>query len=128
MELILNLTWALTATAMSLLWLRFGLRTGSRRIQAVSLVILLLVLFPVISVSDDLVSLQNPAEVDSWGRRNHEMASMISLVPHVVAAFLFSAADQQPSAQHLSVLQDAPTCPCDHPALASIANRPPPAV
>jgi hypothetical protein len=127
MELILNLIWALTATAMSLLWLRFGLR-GSRRIQVVSLVVLLLVLFPVISVSDDLVSLQNAAEVDSWGRRHHEMASVISFVPHVVAAFLFSAADLLPSAQHLSAFEDAPTCPCDHPALASIDNRPPPAV
>jgi len=127
MELILNLFWGLTAIAMFLLWLRFGLAAGSRRIQAVSLVVLLLILFPVISVSDDLFSLQNPAEVDCCARRDHDMAAVISFVPPIVASMLPSAADLLPSAQRLTAVEDAPAHPGVLPALASIGNRPPPA-
>src|SRR5579863_4909205 len=123
MELILNLAWALAATLMVLLWLRCGLHAGSRRLQAVSLVVLLLVLFPVISVSDDLVSLQNPAEVDCCARRDHDVAAVISFVPPIVAAIVPISADQLPGVQRLSALGDEPALPFDRPALASVGNR-----
>jgi hypothetical protein len=42
---------------------------ATRRTQMVALAVLILILFPVISVTDDLQAIQNPAEVDSCLRR-----------------------------------------------------------
>lgn len=72
MELLLNLVWALLAAIMIGSWRRSGSRTGANRCnQLVALAVLLLILFPVISVTDDLQALQNPAETDCCQRRNY---------------------------------------------------------
>src|ERR1700677_1553897 len=72
MELLLNLAWVLLATLMFYLWLRFAPLRGVRpQLQFVALAVLLLILFPVISVSDDLQAVQNPAEADCLVRRDH---------------------------------------------------------
>jgi hypothetical protein len=54
-ELILNLVWAGVAAILLLLWQRFG-RTGHQRtaIALVALVCVICLLFPVISMTDDL--------------------------------------------------------------------------
>jgi len=68
METVLNLAWALLVMLMFGLWMRFAPHTGpnrrgdSPRIQFVALAVLILLLFPVISVTDDLQAIQNPAE------------------------------------------------------------------
>jgi hypothetical protein len=72
MELFLNSAWALLAVAIVYLWLRLGRRAVSeRQMSFVALVMLIVILFPVISVSDDLWSIQNPAETDTCQRRDH---------------------------------------------------------
>ena len=72
MELVLNLAWAFLASIMVGLWLRLAVRTGvNLRMQFVALAVLLLILFPVISVTDDLQVAQNPAEADCLVRRDH---------------------------------------------------------
>jgi hypothetical protein len=72
MELFLNGVWVLVAMASILLWLKSARRTESRQyLPVVALAMFVAILFPVISVSDDLWSLLNPAETDTCVRRNH---------------------------------------------------------
>ena len=82
MELILNLVWALLATLMLWLWMRHAPCVClSRRTQLVALAMLILILLPVISVTDDLQALQNPAELDCCARRHHAVSCPHSIFP-----------------------------------------------
>src|ERR1035437_9217781 len=82
MELILNLAGLLVAAAMACLWLRWAPRKGfDRRTQLVALALLILILFPVISVTDDLLAAQNPAETDYLVRRDHLVSSARPIFP-----------------------------------------------
>ncbi len=127
MELVLNLGWAVLAAVMIGLWLRHGPREGaSRRTQVIALAVLLAILFPVISVSDDLQSVNNPAEIDTSVRRNHVVASPHSILPSVVAAIPSLPADFSPGAPQFAVASElAPRSEC-RPLLTEIGNRPPP--
>ena len=128
MELILNLGWAALAAWMLCAWARFGPRTDSnRRAQFVALALVILILLPAISITDDLMAAQNPAEVDTCVRRDHDFSSP----PSILAA---AAGLPLPAFTGLSfafVRMAAPSSPSepffDHPGLASIQNRPPPA-
>jgi len=72
METILNLAGALLAGVLMCLWVRYAPRRGaSRRTQVAALAMLILILFPVISVTDDLQAAQNPADVAVYLRRGH---------------------------------------------------------
>jgi hypothetical protein len=134
MELALNLAWVLLATLMFCLWLQDTPRIGSdrripdRRMQLMALAVLILILFPVISVTDDLLAAQNPAEADSCLRRDHVVSCAHSIFPA-------AAAPPQPALAELSfgflrfvAPRNFPAPIVDHPALTSIQNRPPPAV
>jgi len=128
MEPFLNFVWALLTVVMAILWLRFGLREGtSRRSQLVALAMLVLVLFPVISVSDDLQALQNPAEADCCVRRDLVVASTHFILPAVVALFQPVVTQMPTGVLRHGAAGDAPRSQEDHPALAAIDNRPPPA-
>jgi hypothetical protein len=133
METILNLVWASLAALMFGLWLWFPPRTGlngqadSRRIQFVALAVLILLLFPVISVTDDLQAIQNPAETDCCQRRDHACVTQHSILPSVAALPL-------PAFAALSFVFISMPAPSSllapviaNPALASIQSRPPPA-
>jgi hypothetical protein len=109
------------------LWLRHGTRDGhDRRMQLVSLGVLLLILLPAISMTDDLVAAQNPAEIDCCLRRGHEYAQPDFIFP--VLAALPVSAFAYTSLHVLSLL--APRVPLkpavESSALAPIQNRPPP--
>jgi hypothetical protein len=129
MELVLNLAWAVLAALMVLLWLRFAPRTGvSRRAQLVALALLLVILFPVISVSDDLQALHNPAEVDSSVRRDHVLDSAHSILPPIFASILPPViAELSVGTPRFAVLRKNPLPVANRPCLAAIDNRPPPA-
>lgn len=128
MEIILNLVWALLALLFMGLWLRHAPRNGaSTRMQAVALLMTIVIFFPVISVTDDLQALQNPAELDCCARRHHAVSSPRSIPPASAAlpAPVFAGVS-------LSFLRSAAPCRVpaplvENPALASIQNRPPPA-
>lgn len=128
MELTLNIGWALVTALMAGLWLRFGVREGtSRRTQWVALGLLVLILFPVISVSDDLQAAQNPAEADCCVRRDYAVADSHSMLPITVALI-------QPVVTELSLGSPGFAMPSDLPLAAdslsilwAIDNRPPPA-
>ena len=127
MELILNLAWALSAVAILCIWLRYARLAGaSRRTQMVALAVLILILFPVISVTDDLQAMQNPAETDSCLRRVHAVSSPHSILaapgtlpPPVLAELSFGVLQ-------VGMLGSRPTPAASHPALQPIQNRPPP--
>jgi hypothetical protein len=133
MELFLNLAWVSLAALMVWLWPRFAPRSGpggrmeNRSKQLVALAVLLLILFPVISVTDDLLATQNPAETDSTLRRDHIAAGSHSIFPAVAAEPLPTVAELFSGFPSFAAIRNFPAPIVDHPALASIQNRPPPA-
>ncbi len=127
MEILLNSVWALVVTAIMCLWVRFGERTnGDRRTPFVAMAMLIVILFPVISVSDDLWSIQNPAETDTCQRRG-----LLASCPHcTVHAF---AAHPEPAFTGLRVAFQRLNAPVRPPLFAvdthiidGIESRPPP--
>jgi len=128
MELALNLAWVMLAALMASLWLHVAPRTGSnRRMQLVALAALLLILFPVISVTDDLQAAQNLAETDCCQRRVHACSAAhwthvpVTVLPAPVIAVITFGMVCRPVPGGYR----APAF--DHPALGPIQNRPPPA-
>ena len=129
MELLLNLAWLLVAGTLVSLWLRGEARNQpDRRLQLIALAVLIAVLFPVISVSDDLQAIQNVSEVDNYLRRDHlvpsaghpvqPVLSMVSAVVFDGLAFGFLRLVAP------SIMPAKGPRPLD---LACIENRPPPA-
>ncbi len=128
MELALNLGWVLLAGLMFCLWLRFGSRTGGdRRMQFVALAVLVLILFPVISVTDDLQAVQNPAETDSCQRRDHGYSAPHSISSQAAALPLPAFAELSFGVQRMAAQGSIAAPVIDLPALHPIQNRPPPA-
>ena len=125
-ELILNLAWTLLTAISAVLWIRYGSRRGaSRRSQLVALAVLMMVLFPVISVSDDLQTLQNPAEADCCVRRDHVVIAAHSILPAVIATF--RPATAEPPIDGVRFAEFERVRPfADLPALTTIEFRPPP--
>ncbi len=128
MELFLNSAWMLMATAIVYLWLRLGRRTpAERHMSFVALVMLIVILFPVISVSDDLWSIQNPAETDTCQRRDHRASSPHSISTGSVALHETPGAELSFAVQRLDAPRQIQLRANYIPALHSIQNRPPPA-
>jgi hypothetical protein len=129
MELTLNVGWALVVVWMLCVWLRMAPRKSpDRRTQFVALAVVILILLPAISMTDDLQAARNPAEVDTCVvRRDHDLAA-----PHSI--FPVAAVPPAPVFAGLPLGVPVIAAPShllspfvDHPALASIQNRPPPA-
>src|SRR6516225_11374120 len=76
MELLLNLAWLLLAGVMLGLWLQRKTRakTGYGQ-QLIVIAVVVAILFPVISMSDDLLTVQNAFEADNYQRRDHLVPS-----------------------------------------------------
>jgi hypothetical protein len=127
MELALNLAWSLLAIAMTFLWLRQAPRgASSRRAQAVALGLLLVILLPAISMTDDLMAAQNPAEVDCCLGRDHRYSRPQATFPVVPALPALAFAGMALSHPRLAPPGIVAAPVFDSPALASILNRPPP--
>lgn len=128
MELVLNLVWMMLTALMLWLWLGHAARDGaSRGTQFVALAITILILLPTISLTDDLMWAQNPAETDCFQRKSqlcataHSTQSLAADLPP-----LFSA-EPYPDSFHSAVLGNVRTPSLRVPATDSIQNRPPPA-
>jgi hypothetical protein len=128
MELLLNVAWALLAIAMACLWLCFAPRgAGNRRVQLIALAVVILILLPAISMTDDLLAAQNPAETDSYLRRDQEHSrphSTFSPVSNVPSPAFAGLSWSHP---HLSAPANLPAPTVASPSLSSIQDRPPPA-
>jgi hypothetical protein len=129
MESLLNIVWLAVAGALVCIWVRDGGRDRpERRRQLIAMAVLIAILFPVISVSDDLLAIQNAFEADNtYSRRDHLVPSSTHPVQPVItilAAAMFAGIALQflrfvaPS----MVVVKGP----QHPELTWIENRPPP--
>jgi hypothetical protein len=129
MELLLNLAWLLIAGVIVSLWLRGASHEGpDRRGQLIALIMLIAILFPVISVSDDLLAVQNATEANNYKRWDHLVPSNTHPV-QPVQAILVSALSAGLGFGFLRLI--APRLLTfqkpGRPELAVISNRPPPA-
>lgn len=130
MELALNLGWLLVALWMVFAWLRTAPRTvADRRFQIVALAMVILILLPAISMTDDLVAAQNPAEIDCCVRRIHDQnsSSPHSIVPATSSLPLPAFAGVSFAFTCLTALDNLSSPFVENPALRPIENRPPPA-
>ena len=127
MELFLNFVWAATAIVIVCYWLCLeGRDKAERRSSLVALAMLIAILFPVISVSDDLWSLHNPAETDTCQRRDHRAACPHSIFPVVAALPECVPAELTFSSRWIAAPLSLPLTTVENPALDPIQNRPPP--
>jgi hypothetical protein len=127
MELTLNLGWALVAVWMLCAWLRVAPRAArERRAQFVALAVVILILLPAISMTDDLMAAQNPAEIDCSVRRDHGWTIPHSIVP--VTAALPVPGVSGPTLRFLEsrAPSQVPAPLVENPSLAPVENRPPP--
>jgi hypothetical protein len=127
MELILNFVWALLATLMIWLWMRHAPCEGARRTQLVALAVVILILLPVISVTDDLQALQNPVELNCCARRQHAASGSHSIFPATATLPPPVFAELSFGFLRFAARGNRPAPLVELPALASIQNRPPPA-
>ena len=82
MEFALNLVWLLSAVALVCAWLTQRRNPACRGWFPLAAVFALtLILFPVISVTDDLLTAHNPAETTSSVRRDNESAPAHPIFP-----------------------------------------------
>jgi hypothetical protein len=130
MELTLNFVWALLALLMFWLWMRHAPREySSRQMQLVALAVVILILLPVISVTDDVQMAQNPAEADAYylcTRRDHVAVGQHSIFPAAVLLPAPAFAEFSFGFLRFAAPDNRPAPLVKIPALASIQNRPPP--
>jgi hypothetical protein len=128
MEFVLNLVWALLVVVILCLWLRSGPRSSANRpVQLAALAVLVLTLLPVISVTDDLQAMQNPAETDSCLRRSQATAAHQAIFPAIATLPPPVFTELTFGFLGFAALGNHAAPPAHRPALASIQNRPPPA-
>jgi hypothetical protein len=132
MELFLNLAW-LTLSA-SLVWGYIAFAPAplkDRKVTAIiALALLILVLLPVISMTDDLAAINNPAETDHLFRRDraplllHSDVAVVAVVPLLIGIFAIEVACNSSENLELhsllSVLRDG--------AVRALGVRPPPSL
>ncbi len=131
MELSLNLGWAFVAVWMLCAWVRMAPRSGRDcRAQFIALAVVILILLPAISMTDDLIAAQNPAESDSSVyslRRAHNGSSPHCIVPATAALPAPAFAELALRYVHMAAPGNLPVPFVRRPALGALQNRPPPA-
>jgi len=96
----------------------------------IALAVVILILLPAISMTDDLIAAQNPAECDCSAysaRRDHVGSNPHSIVPAAAALPAPTFAGLSFAFVHLATPSNLPAPLVDHLALGPIQNRPPPA-
>ena len=91
MELLLNIAWALCSLGLVIYWLQAGVsRRVPRGTQVLALAMVVVLLLPVISLSDDILLAQSPAETDSTFRRSAQRDVAHSVAPLAMALLTWS--------------------------------------
>jgi hypothetical protein len=128
MELVLNLEWMSMAAAMCWLWVHHAPREGQgRSVQFISLALVLVIMFAVITMYDDMAMAQNPAETRCFQREDDLGAHAHAPLHPVVASTPTLAAEVPFDTFHLAAPGSLLAPAVKVPALSSIQNRPPPA-
>jgi hypothetical protein len=129
MELTLNLAWMVLVALMSWLWMcRAPREDESRWTQFVALSVIILILFPVISMTDDLMAAQNLAETSSCQRKDHVCTNATPTHHAAPDLFLPVLAMLYPEFLSFALPDDLPIASAKTPAVVSIQTRPPPPV
>lgn len=128
MELFLNLAWAALAIVLVCAWMHTEDGSGRRR-RIVALAALIAILLPVISISDDLLAIQNAVETDTCQRRQQITPDGGQPLSSQFPAALPATMHQGITVANLGFAPPpAEFVPeFDHPGLPRIQNRPPPA-
>jgi hypothetical protein len=127
MELALNLGWTAVATAMCWLWACHAARKGrGRSAQFVSMTLVLLIMFAVITIYDDMAAAQNPAETRCFQREDDFGAHAHASFHPVVASIPPRAAELPYKTIRFAVPGSFLVPAAKVPALSSVQNRPPP--
>jgi hypothetical protein len=128
MELVLNLGWTVLATVMCWLWKRYTPRKGPGcSAQFVSLALVLVTMFSVITMYDDMAMAQNPAETRCF-QREDDLGAYPHAPFHPVVAFTPTLAAELPFNTFRFAVPGGLLAPAlKVPVLFSIQNRPPPA-
>lgn len=127
MELTLNLAWMLLSAGMLWALMRRAPREGTnRRRQLVALAVIVLILLPVISVTDDLMVVQNPALTDTSPRKGHVWSTTQSTHPASVDWAIPACEDTSCCCLQVAMQAPPPAQPSKKAATSSIQNRPPP--
>jgi hypothetical protein len=128
MELFFNSAWGVLAAAIICLWVRFEERLHANRRQSfIAVLVLIVILFPAISISDDLWAINNPAETNTWQRRDHLGTCRHTIFPTSAALPEPVNVDLTVGFQPVALPLPMPLPSFDNPALDPIQNRPPPA-
>jgi hypothetical protein len=128
MELVLNLEWLALAIAMCWLWVRHARREGpGRSVQFVSLALILVIMFAVIPMYDDMAMAQNPAETRCFQREDDLGAHAHAALHPVMASTPTFASEFASDTFRSAAPGGLPVPDMKVPVLSSIQNRPPPA-
>jgi len=128
MELALNLGWTAVATAMCWLWAQYARREGrGRSVQFISLALVLVMMFVVITMYDDMAMAQSPAETRCFQREDDLGAHAHAPLHPVVPSTPTVAAVPPFNTFRFAVTGSLHVATVKVPALSSIQNRPPPA-
>lgn len=128
MELALNLVWMFTAVVLLGLWHRHAPRRGvGRLLQASALMALVLLLLPVVSVTDDLHFSAVASETELGHRREHHLAPLPPIHPAALPALFPARVDLVFFDELVQRVLPAPRPASTQSALPfSLAHRPPP--
>jgi hypothetical protein len=128
MELALNLGWTAMALAMCWLWVRYvPHQSPGRRVQLIALALVLVTMFVVITMYDDMAMAQNPAETRCF-QNDDKLGAHVNATLHPAAPFAPAHAVEIPlSNVHFAGPVSLPVPTMRVPVLSSIQNRPPPA-
>jgi hypothetical protein len=127
MEFVLNLAWAMLTLALLIVWLR-GERSypGNWRKAMIALGMLAAILFPVISITDDLQIASSPAEIECSLRQSHKADSASAALQLVAALPPFLMTSPSFGFWGFVLPANGLSQAVDNPALSGIENRPPP--
>ncbi len=100
MELFLNLVWLTLSAALVWGYIVFAPPPMKSRkaVAIIALALLILVLLPAISMTDDLAAINNPAETDHLFRRDraplhlHSDVAVVAVVPLLIGIFAIAVA------------------------------------
>ena len=128
MELALNLGWMAMATAMCWLWVHHARREGRGRwAQLASLALVLVMMFVVITMYDDMAMAQNPAEIRCF-QREDDLGAHAHAPLHPAVASTPTLAAELPFNTSSFIVPGSLLVPTVKvPIFSSIQNRPPPA-
>jgi hypothetical protein len=126
-DLFLNCAWGLIALVGMDHWLRtWRKNSASHRASLAALITILVILFPVISLNDDLYFAQNLSDIDSVGCSSRPISSAHSFFPAIPDLPELAIRAMSLGALRPRVLESVSVPSVGNPARNPVWSRPPP--